>query len=148
MPKRKAARRKMNGGNLSKLSSSDPGDGTSVTGAVMNEAGSHGATSIQNILGNPYLTTAVMICAMMFLIPMLIYSFFGKSERVLVNEILLSFMAMAMASSGITYFVLQNDNDKEMFHMMLLGISFLSACGWVYFAYNISQKTTDKEKKT
>ena len=147
-----ARRRKLRGG-----SGGDGGDGGDGSDTVNIQNTKQAAQAANNTLkkgnswradvaNNPYTTTAVMACAFLFLIPISIYSFFGKSENVLVNEILLSCMAMAISASGVSYYVLQADSEK-VFHYILLGICFVSFVSWIYFAYKISSTNDDKDDK-
>jgi hypothetical protein len=138
-----ARRRKLRGGGTPLPNPNSISDPLQVAQAVTNTA--QGAQNWgADALKNPYTTTAVMACAFLFLIPMSIYSFTGKSDSVLVNEILLSFMAMAISASGISYYVLQG-RSEEIFHNILLGICAISSVAWIYFAYKISSKDDDKK---
>lgn len=142
-------RRKLRGGSTAYTGNAIndvTGDNSAVSATI--ETGKNiGNTSIKNALNNPYTSQAVMLCAMVTLIPLTLYSFLGKSDSPLVQEIVMSCMAMALAASGITYFVLQDIQDK-MFIYALGVIAAVSGTAWIYFAYKISQQTCDEDQTT
>ena len=119
------------------------GDNSAVS-QTMDAAKASGSTGVKGALNNPYTSQAVMLCAMVTLIPLTVYSFLGKSDTTLVQEIVMSCMAMSLAASGITYFVLQDINDKMFIHA-LQAIMVVSGAAWIYFAYKISQKSCDDD---
>jgi len=119
------------------------GDNSAVS-KTMEAAQELGSTGVKGALNNPYTSQAVMLCAMVTLIPLTVYSFLGKSDTTLVQEIVMSCMAMSLAASGITYFVLQDINDKMFIHA-LQAIMVVSGAAWIYFAYKISQKSCDDD---
>ena len=121
------------------------GDNSAVS-QTMDAAKASGSTGVKGALNNPYTSQAVMLCAMVTLIPLTAYSFLGKSDTTLVQEIVMSCMAMSLAASGITFFVLRDIKDK-MFIYALQAIMAVSGAAWLYFAYKIAKKSSDDEDK-
>ena len=147
-----ARRRKLRGGTEPDNKISRPfkgavddvlGDGSAVS-QTMEAAKELGSSGVKGALNNPYTSQAVMLCAMVTLIPLTAYSFLGKSDTALVQEIVMSCMAMSLAASGITFFVLQDIKDK-MFIYALQANMAISGAAWLYFAYKISQKSCDDD---
>lgn len=136
-----ARRRKLRGGTLEGVRGEN-----SVVSQTMEKAKDVGNINVKHAIDNPYISQAVMLCALVTLVPLTAYSFLGKSESPLVQELVMSCMAMALAASGITYFVLQ-DIDERMFIYALGVIAAVSGAAWLYFAYKISQKTCEDDKK-
>ena len=101
---------------------------------------------------NPHFTIACIICTFLAVIPLGIYAYTGMSDNILINEIMLSFMAMAGAASGMVYFVLQDAEAESFFLKYLIGLGVISFSGWIWFAYNIystkdEDEDEDKKKK-
>ena len=101
--------------------------------------------TLRKAFKNPHGTNAFFACLFVLVIPLTIYSFMGKSDSVFLNEIMLSFMAMSLAASGISYFLLQ-EQDGDYFVTGFLGISVLSFLGWCYFAWKIMNPEDDDKK--
>ena len=101
-------------------------------------------------VSNPHTTNSFFACFFLFIIPLTIYSFAGKSEVVFVHELMLSLMAASMSASGLAWFILQND-DENMFVKGFIGIAGMSFLAWCYFIYKISKKTegldTEEDKE-
>lgn len=149
-----ARRRKLRGGTEPDNKISLPYDKTnpvdnlhgdnSAVSRTMDAAEKLGNTRVKGALQNPYTSQAVMLCAMVTLIPLTAYSFLGKSDTTLVQEIVMSCMAMSLAASGITYFVLQDIKDTMFIHA-LQAIMVVSGAAWIYFAYKIAKKSSDDD---
>ena len=102
--------------------------------------------TLRKAFQNPHGTNAFFACLFVMVIPLTIYSFMGKSESIFVNEIMLSFMAMSMAASGISFFLLQ-EQSGDYFVSGFLGIAGLSFVAWCYFAWKIMNPEDDDKKK-
>jgi len=102
--------------------------------------------TLRKAFQNPHGTNAFFACLFVMVIPLTVYSFMGKSESVFVNEIMLSFMAMSMAASGISFFLLQ-EQSGDYFVSGFLGITALSFVAWCYFAWKIMNPEDDDNKK-
>jgi len=101
--------------------------------------------TLRKAFQNPHGTNAFFACLFVMVIPLTVYSFMGKSESVFVNEIMLSFMAMSMAASGISFFLLQ-EQSGDYFVSGFLGIAGLSFVAWCYFAWKIMNPEDDDKK--
>ena len=101
--------------------------------------------TIAKAIQNPHGTNAFFACFFVFLVPLAIYSFTGKIENIFVHEIMMSMMAMSMAASGISYFLLQDDTQNSYFVKAFLGLSVVSFIAWCYFAWKITSESDDDD---
>lgn len=148
MPKRR--NRRMRGGNLEAGEPAKDMGGESAKELagrlhqMQNTVETSSHATLRKAFQNPHGTNAFFACLFVMVIPLTIYSFMGKSESIFVNEIMLSFMAMSMAASGISFFLLQ-EQSGEYFVSGFLGITALSFIAWCYFAWKIMNPEDDKK---
>ena len=137
-------RRRLSGGTTPATPTETTGQALTSTGEVGKK---YGQETVQKALKNPHGTNAFFACLFVCVIPLLIYAWIGKSTNVLANEIMLSFMSMSMAASGVAYFLLQEDTT-DYFVKGFIGIAVFSFIAWIYFAYHIYDPYTDEDNDT
>ena len=157
---KKIRRRRLSGGALDAPASGAPEapSSTEAPGGFMKElrdikktvggegGEGSGQASVRKAIDNPYGTTAFFFCLFLFVIPFTIYSFMGKSDEIFANEVMMSLMSMSMASSGLSWFLLQGDT-KNYFVDGFIGIAAASFIGWVYFSWKIWDRSRRHKKK-
>lgn len=116
-----------------KLKGGDPSQNNTSPVSFSASPGKRGREFIEN----PHTTMALLICIIGFVVTWAIFFSFGEDKSFFLYEISMSAMSMVGAAAGVSYFLLQGEENNEWVNGFPV-LAILSLASWSYFAYNAS----------